>query len=49
MVLVYIYLLENLLDEKIIPVLSRDLYITLNREYLNACFSVLGSKRKDLI
>lgn len=49
MLLLYIYPLENLLDEEIIPVLSRDLYITLNREYLNACLFVLSSKCGDLI
>ncbi len=49
MLLLYIYPLENLLDEEIIPVLSRDLYITLNREYFNACFFVLSSKCGDLI
>lgn len=38
MLLLYIYPLENLLNEKIIPVRARDLYITLNREYLNAWF-----------
>lgn len=41
MLLLHIYLLENLLDEKIIPLLCiyRDIYISLGREYLPACFS----------
>ena len=45
MPLLHIYPLEHLLDEKITPLLCRNLYITLNREYLKACFSVLGSKQ----